>query len=508
MQLSDKITNPEDLLKVDDIIHSAFMKECENLFGLLSEDTFWKYREHLRSTYIYTPINIKGKPFHFIHLNKNNPNLIAFTSNDKIGKKDGKTYIKPGKYLAQYSDLNNEQIKTVVTNYKHEFVPPEIFYATSADDAARIYEEGPNSCMRGKGWSTENHPARIYFGPDTKLAYIKNKQGTGISSRSLIRVDKTPHEYIKIYGDVALMVKAFTSAGIEPASEGVKGCRFPLLWREDEKDKRLIIPYIDGENGNAIIPKNRKNREFMTIGEFPKNANTNDYYQLSSTSQAGYVQMPDVLSCRNCGELEFKEKTVDVDDIAYCEKCSEGLEVITVNRGNGEKKQVLLEYAEARLNSYFKINNLWYTLNGLIEIGKFYNSEKEEIIPLEDTARCYASDNRYLKDEMLIMNTIEYGTRYFKREYHHSSLIDKKYINPETYEFYSEELAAKLINEGNIIIKPVRDYLNETLEEFKANKTEETNYIPYLVEKMSTAKGVKEFLKLYIEHINNGSSYI
>ena len=257
MQLSEKIVTPEDLLKVEDhnIKHSAFMKECENLYGPLSDNTFWKYREHLRVTYVYKAINIKGKPFHFVHFNENDPNLIAFTANDKVGKKDGKTFIKPGKYLAQYSSLDNEQIKAVVTNYKHEFVPPKIHYATSADDAVRIYEEGPNSCMRGKGWKEIEHPTRVYYGPDISLAYIKNKSGKGVSARSIIRTDRTPNEYIRIYGDEALMKKAFNAVGIKQSSDGIRGCRIPLLWRENEEQKALLMPYIDGAAKYAFVSK-------------------------------------------------------------------------------------------------------------------------------------------------------------------------------------------------------------------------------------------------------------
>jgi len=511
MQLSEKITTPEDLLKVDDITHSAFMKECENLYGPLSEDTFWKYREYLRSTYVYTPINIKGKPFHFVHLNKDDPNLIAFTSNDKVGKKDGKTFIKPGKYLAQYSDLDNEQIKNVVTNYKHKFVPPKIFYAESADDVVRIYEEGPNSCMRGKGWETENHPTRIYFGPDTKLAYIKNKQGTGISSRCLVRTDKTPNEYTTIYGDKALMEKAFKAANIVVAKEGTKGCRFPLLWTKGNKDKKLLMPYIDGGQNNAYISKKRDEREFMVIGKLPT-TDSEMYWRLSATPTGGYQQIPDIMECGKCGELEFEEKIVTVNGSSYCEKCSEKLDTITVNEGFKDLEQrITLEYAQQRKSHYFEVNSSWYTRNGLLEIGKFYNRNTGEIISLEDTGICSKSGDRYIKDDLLIFNTIQHGTQYFQRRNKDNLTDDGIHINPETYEFYSLRLAKKLISEGNTTLKPVRDYLNEKIEELKAVKSPEiegSDYIPHIVNRMTVTEGIKEFLKLYLVYVNGDSSYL
>ena len=510
MQLSEKITNPEDLLKVEDydIEHSAFMQECEVLFGPLSDDTFWKYREHLRSTYVYTPINIKGKPFHFVHLNKDDPNLIAFTANDKIGKKDGKTFIKPGKYLAQYSSLDNEQIKTVVTNYKHEFVPPELFYATSADDAARIYEEGPNSCMRGKGWDIENHPVRIYYGPDTRLAYIKNKTGKGISARCLIRIDKTPHEYTTIYGDKALMEKAFKAAEIVPAREGMKGCRFPLLWYKNNEQKKFMMPYIDGGISNAWVSKKRDRREYMIIGKLP----TTDgemYWQLSSTPTSGYQIMPDVRECSNCSELEFQEKLIIVDGASYCEKCSEGLDVIIINKGcKNYEKRILRRTAERNSDSYFEIDNLWYSRNGLHAINKFYDNENNIVIPLEDTEICSKSGDRYAKVNMLLLHSVSNRTKFFMR-CNASNLTDnRKHIDKNTYEFYSEKLALKLITEGSTTLQPVRTFLEERLEEMKANIIDEQNYIPPLVEALEVREGIKEFLKLYLEYVNSGSSYL
>lgn len=505
MQLSEKIITPEDLLKVEDVEHSAFMKECEALFGPLSDDTFWKYREHLRIAYVYTPINIKGKPFHFVHFNKDDPNLIAFTANDKIGKKDGKTFIKPGKYLAQYSDMDNEQIKNVVTNYKHEFVPPELFYAKDADEAVKIYEEGPNSCMRGKGWKNENHPVRIYVGPDISLAYIKNKSGTGYSARSIVRTDRTPSEYIKIYGDKTLMEKAFKAAGITQSRDGTMGCRFPLLWYKGEEQKRLLMPYIDGDASNAYISKDREAREYMTIGQRPKT----ESWSISSTPTSGYQLMPDICTCGECNELEFKDKIVNISGSIYCEKCSKDLDIVIINEGyEGMEKRVLLKNAKQHSTAYFEINNLWYSRNGLHKLDKFFDKNSGEIVSLEETAICSKDDDRYMKTDMLILHSISDGTGYFMRRNTSNLTDNKKYIDKNTYEFYSEILALKLIAEGNTTLQPVRAFLNERLEEMKTNIINGQNHIPGIVDALELREGIKEFLKLYLEYVNSGSSYL
>lgn len=508
MQLSEKIITPEDLLKIKDIEHSAFMKECENLFGPLSDDTFWKYREHLRSTYIYKKINFKGKPFHFIHFNKDNPNLIAFTANENIGKKDGKTFIKPGKYLAQYSDLDNEQIKTVVTNYKHEFVPPELFYAKSTDDAAKVYEDGPSSCMTDKDWGIENHPARVYYGPDTKLTYIKNKSGNGVSARSIVRTDRTPHEYIKIYGDTALMKKAFNAAGISQSRDGVKGCRFPLLWYKGKEQKKLIIPYFDGYVNNVFISKKRNERKYMIMGD-PPTADNGIYWILAATSTSGYQIMPDVQECDSCNELKFEDKMIHIDREHYCKPCSIRLEIVIIDEGfEGLERHKLLHRAEQNTSNYFKIDNKWYSRNGLHKIDKFYNRDEDEIIPLTETGICSKDGNRYLKVHMLVMHSISDGDTYFIQRNYSNLAGSKIHINKNTYEFYSEKLALKLINEGDTELMLVRDFLNEILADMKTNIKDDQNYIPYIIDASNYRAGIKRFLKLYLEYTNGGSSYL
>ena len=508
MQLSEKITTPEDLLKVDDLAHSAFMKECENLFGPLSDDTFWKYREHLRVAYLYTPINIKGKPFHFIHLNKSDPNLIAFTSNDKIGKKDGKTFIKPGKYLAQYSDLDNEQIKTVVTNYKHEFVPPELFYADSADEVVRIYEEGPNSCMRGKDWKHENHPTRIYFGPDTKMAFIKNKQGTGISARSLIRTDTTPHEYVKIYGDSVLMKKAFTSAGIVPVKNGLSGCRFPLIWVDGDKykNKILLMPYIDGGISKAYISKDREDRKYMMLGLAPNSEPLDDYWKISATPTGGYQRLPDVTDCGNCGKLEFKEEIAEVNGSQYCKACSSSLNIVTVQHGNTSTKRMLLEYLQERTKFYFKVNGIWYTRNGLQDIEKFYDVNVNEVIDFADTGIDFNSKERFALSSLLVLNTS--GAKRFFNRGNQNGLMEL-FIKHDTFEFYSVVKAKELIAKGATDITEVNTRLDEMLIEMRLLiDSVGSNHIPTIVDTLTEHPAKREFLRLYLEHVNGGSSYL
>jgi len=402
--------------------------------------------------------------------------------------------------------LDNEQIKTMVTNYKHAFVPPELFYAESADDVVRIYENGPNSCMMGKGWNDENHPTRIYFGPDTKLAYIKNKSGAGISARCLIRTDKTPPQFIKIYGDKDLMKKALQAAGIEQSTTGVKGCRFPLLWIKDNKDKMLLMPYIDGGIKQAYISKDRKNREHMMIGKLPTE-DSKMYYVLSSTPTSGVVTMPDVSACGRCDKLEFNEKVVIVEGAHYCESCSEGLDIITINEGQERlEKRVTLETAQRHYASYFEIGGSWYSQDGLKKINKFYDNNKEQIINFSETEIEYNTGERMPKAELLTLHTTDKTVHFYRRN--HASLVSS-FMNHDTFEFYTNKKANILIKEGATNISIVNERLNAMLVELRiiAN-SEESNYIPKIADRLTEHKATRDFLQVYLSHYNNNSDYL
>ena len=241
----------------------------------------------------------------------------------------------------------------------------------------------------------------------------------------------------------------------------------------------------------------------MISGECPS---TENYWEISTIPTSGYKQMPDVISCDICCKLEFKEKIVVINSSTFCEKCAGKYETIIVDENQESEMLATLNYVEEREVFYFKIEDKWYSRTGLETLDKYFDKRTREIVDLSDTGICYQSQNRYLKTEMLVMNTPPNTKRYFMRK--KAGDLSETYMHSETYEFYSDQLAERLIAKGDTNTKTVRSCLNNMLLEMKANIVDGQNYIPHIVNKLEVTEGIKGFLKLYIRHFNDGSEYL
>lgn len=504
MNLADKITSPTDLLKVDQIENSAFFKECENLYGPLSEDTFWKFRERLRSMYTYDPINIKGLPFHFLHLNHDDPNLIAFTANDKIGKKDGKTFIKPGKYLTQHTNLDNEQIKNVVTEYKHKFVPPKLYLTETPEAVVDIYERGPNSCMSRKGWDIQNHPARAYQGPDTKVAYIKNKSGDGYTARAVIRTDKNPPQYIRIYGDKSFFTKALSAAKIVQAPNGLSGCRLPVMWKEGRENKELLMPYVDGGAQTGYIHKERDKRDFVHMGVVPSDENASDYHHISCTNTGGTVTMPDLRNCGHCGQQFFQDEITVVSDSSFCPTCLEGQNIVVINEGMEDMEQCVLLQVANEYERYMLYKDKWYTQSGLTQLEMFYDYDTDKLIPLNETEIERNTGDRHLRKNLIPLHTVN-GIEYFSLR--NQNGIANLYLDIETRDFYTEAAVKAQKLKLKQVEPTIKGILKDWKQEYSGPSRSES--IESIVEKLEPHNDNKRaFLQAYCVHFNENGNYL
>ena len=146
---------------------------------------------------------------HYPHLSLKFPGLIAYTKSVEHGVNDRQTRIKPGKYLAEFytNVFSAIEIEDYIARCKAENMSLKI--ARDADTIARVYINGPNSCMGGseakrKGspfTGVDTHPTRVYGDSDLAVAYMGDPE-TRVTARAVIWPEK--QAFSRIYGDITL----------------------------------------------------------------------------------------------------------------------------------------------------------------------------------------------------------------------------------------------------------------------------------------------------------------
>jgi hypothetical protein len=173
---------------------------------------------------------------HFAHLSDEKPGMIGFIESDEMGIIDRPTYVTPGRYLARYYPQMNENDRK---KYIAIIDPTgEVYFARTPDEIERIYEEGPPSCMSGKGWII--HPARAYAAGDLAVAYTMNYKGR-IQERAVCFPEKK--QIGRIYGDGGRLREKLLAEGWSQVSDfdGAKLLKIPSPGNTDT----VVLPYFD-----------------------------------------------------------------------------------------------------------------------------------------------------------------------------------------------------------------------------------------------------------------------
>jgi hypothetical protein len=117
-------------------------------------------------------------PIHNAHLSADDPGLIGFYENQAKAEADLVTYIRPGRYLTRYfsSVLEEANIRWWAAQQQADGMEVdwsscELKFARRPQDIAWVYENGPDSCM--KGFKPAEHPCRVYGAGDLAVAYIE-----------------------------------------------------------------------------------------------------------------------------------------------------------------------------------------------------------------------------------------------------------------------------------------------------------------------------------------------
>jgi len=382
----DRITSVEELLKCKEFKENE--THCIEKFGTLSEKNFWLIREHLRMI-LGIPNKYRALRFPelkhklpinmFIHHSKDDPLLVAYTPDEKAGKADKQMLLKPGKFLTKYlkSVIDNEKIKTLVAAFKYEHTPPEVFFAETAKDIVWVYENGPKSCMTGKGWPEKEHPTIAYESPDIKIAYIKDGKGKRATARTVVRFDKDKPEYIRIYGDEARLRPALEALGIKIGGS-LLGARLTLKTQK-KNPVRIIIPYVDGGHVKCEIDK--KDPRYI---KFVKNG------KLSADTTDGYRVHPDAFRCNACDNSHLPADKAEIIGLksnssgVYCHTCAK-INFASVLGKDGKKVLV------SDSTYFITYDTKKYLKTALTEYG-LHLTGKGKIVKTETLEKCDVSN--------------------------------------------------------------------------------------------------------------------
>lgn len=263
-----------------DSIYARPEDEQGPLLDALRQSEGWQNREHARlngcpgADKIYKrlpPIWYDWLlPMHYAHRSKKDDSQIAFTKTTRKGLQDVQTRMKPGRYLQEYySDrFSPDDIKDLV----RELTPCEYTMARTPAEIARVYENGPNSCMSGIHWYSQYasvidrplngdddhaNPVGVYATKDVAVAYIQ--KGDRITARAVVNM--RDRKFARVYGDVRLH-DALVEDGFTNETDALVGCRLRKVPIRHDNAHYYLMPYLDSasyviERGDFLVAMNQ-----------------------------------------------------------------------------------------------------------------------------------------------------------------------------------------------------------------------------------------------------------
>lgn len=179
---------------------------------------------------------------HYLHISTQQPGMVAYTESDAKLVADRQTRVKFGKYLRKFhgDTLTEPQIATLAALLRGKVADTQLKIARTREDIARVYLDGPHSCMAGSANNFHSypiHPAEVYATDDCAVAYIE-RDGNVTGRAVLNMVEK---EWTTIYGDADNMRELLLENGY--TSGDLAGCRLLYL---TNGHGATICPYLDG----------------------------------------------------------------------------------------------------------------------------------------------------------------------------------------------------------------------------------------------------------------------
>lgn len=249
--------------------------------------------------------NNKNLADHFVHVSKDKNDLLAYTPDEKAGVADNQRRKTPQRYLSQYVPSQYSGHVNEFLNLWTKHVNANLLrFATTRDDARRVYEIGSDSCMKGKStrWFPDDnaaHPGEAYIAGDLAIAYIE-RAGT-VTARCVCWPDRKLMSD-RVYGNESGVLQSLLSADGYKKGEflGARLLKIPY-------QNKFITPYIDPPTSPKVIDDG----EFFVIAKTHSEKTIHELQSPLTELQVPYISQ---LSGKEFNPRKDRQTTVYVSE--------------------------------------------------------------------------------------------------------------------------------------------------------------------------------------------------
>jgi hypothetical protein len=352
------LTRNGNVLTFDDPAEAALVAKDLRQAGLNEKlcvkpviDDEWRMREQTRvvdGTYRPLPWHNSGwwnadtvfsiHKDHFAHASLEKPGYIAYTKNEEDGAKDKQTLLRPGAYLNKYFEKSFRHYgyseRQLVDQFMKMYGPIDVNFATTEDEILHVYDQVA-TCLYGKHWPNNIHPATLYAAGDLQIAYLGKMDGR-ITARTVVWPERKIHS--RVYGDIARLTQGLQRLGYKWGAP--IGARLKRIQYRETKfaggavpSGCFLAPYIDKKNqqgGGHLSVKD--NGEHLIIcaegelgshhcggadglsGQYVPRADEHPTYSCDRCEEAGFLQVNTIYT-------DSPEDGNDGDIEMWCDNC-------------------------------------------------------------------------------------------------------------------------------------------------------------------------------------------
>lgn len=281
---------------------------------------------------------------HYPHASMEKPGWIAFTKTAEDGAKDKQTLVRPGAYLNRFFEAAMADYgvreRRLVEDFMKMYGPIDIKFATTEQDVIRVYN-GLHTCMTGKCWPMDIHPATTYLAGDLQVAYLGDLDAGKVSARCVVWPERKLHS--RVYGDIARLTQGLQRLDYKwgaPIGARIKRIQLkaPRFVNGRNISQCFLVPYIDKKNqagGGHLSVKDAG--DHLVICE-EGDLGSHHAGQADGTSGL-YVRREDevpTFTCDKCGTAKLRnvhqvftciadegeDEPEDEIDVSWCTKCA------------------------------------------------------------------------------------------------------------------------------------------------------------------------------------------
>ena len=393
-------------------IHRCYIRSAAASSNHESAVTFgprtplWRVREALRmkngeyaplpaDVLALLPQDVIDSQFPHVATKPGNAGMIAYTQSPVAGMLDRQQVIKPGRYIRQHcEDLTDEEVKQAAASCLAASTAG-FHHSKNADDFARVYIDGPSSCMAydetGKEFGRLMvdgeffHPARVYAHPDNDIEIVWLEVAGRIGARAVINTaNKT---YPRIYGSDSVrggynrLAEYLEALGYRQMDGALSGQKL-LKVHPDRFPDAIICPYIDSGNLGVDIFGDC----LVAGGDFDADHETGCLNRYNTSDEDEYTW-----ACTCCGDDQTDDDSqYDTNDGQVCHSCVNRhyTQVFDVNNNCTTYVNDNETFYNGRYTRHGRFCTLWFDGDpddyGYVELCGHYYGSNEYVAPQDE----------------------------------------------------------------------------------------------------------------------------